>query len=86
MTDPETSDPQIKDFESALAELETLVTQLEDGSLTLEKSLELFERGVTLSRYCHGKLEEAERRLEVLNERGETQPAPPELATPDGRT
>ena len=41
----EREDPQIKDFESALAELESLVKTLEDGSLTLEKSLELFERG-----------------------------------------
>ena len=46
------------------------------------------ERGVRLSRYCHGRLEEAERRIEVLGERGELQPAPPALdaaATEDGR-
>lgn len=64
-------DPTIKDFESALAELESIVKMLEDGSLTLEKSLELFERGVQLSRYCHSRLEDAERRIEILNERGE---------------
>lgn len=75
------SAPQIKDFESALAELDGLVAQLEDGSLTLEKSLELFERGVELSRYCHGKLEAAERRLEVLTARGEPTPASDTLAT-----
>ena len=40
----------IRDFESALTELEHLVKQLENGDLTLEKSLELFERGVELSR------------------------------------
>lgn len=77
------TDAPIKDFESALAELETLVGQLEDGSLTLEQSLELFERGVSLSRYCHGKLEDAERRLEVLTDRGEPKPAPDSLANPD---
>ena len=76
-------DPTIKDFESALTELEVIVKNLEDGNLTLEKSLELFERGVELSRYCHGRLEAAERRLEVLTERGEVEPAPVSLTEPD---
>ncbi len=80
MTTPE--QPSIKDFESALSELETLVNQLEDGSLSLEQSLQLFERGVLLSRYCHTRLEEAEKRLEVLNERGEPRPAPDSLQEP----
>lgn len=69
-------DPTIKDFESAIAELETIVKTLEDGDLALEKSLELYERGVQLSRFCHSTLEEAERRVEILNERGEVKPAP----------
>ena len=69
----------IKDFESAIAELETIVKRLEDGDLPLEQSLELFERGVQLSRFCHSKLEEAERRVELLTERGEVTPAPPSL-------
>jgi exodeoxyribonuclease VII small subunit len=73
------SDPTIKDFESAIAELESLVKTLEDGDLALEKSLELFERGVQLSRFCHSKLEEAERRVEILNDRGEIKPAPAAL-------
>jgi exodeoxyribonuclease VII small subunit len=68
-------DPTIKDFESASAELEAIVKRMEDGDLTLEKALELYERGVQLSRFCHSKLEEAERRLEILNERGELRPA-----------
>ena len=72
-------DTTIKDFESALTELETIVKSLEDGNLTLEKSLELFERGVELSRYCHKRLEAAERRLEVLTERGRVEPAPEAL-------
>jgi len=72
-------DPSIKDFESAIAELETIVKTLEDGDLALEKSLALFERGVQLSRFCHARLEEAERRVEILNERGETRPAPDSL-------
>jgi exodeoxyribonuclease VII small subunit len=69
-------DTTIKDFESAIAELETIVKTLEEGDLPLEKSLALFERGVQLSRFCHSKLEEAERRVEILNERGEVKPAP----------
>jgi exodeoxyribonuclease VII small subunit len=73
-------DPTIKDFESAIAELETIVKTLEEGDLALEKSLALFERGVQLSRFCHAKIEEAERRVEILNERGEIKPAPPALA------
>jgi exodeoxyribonuclease VII small subunit len=73
-------DATIKDFESAIAELETIVKTLEEGDLALEKSLALFERGVQLSRFCHSKLEEAERRVEILNEGGEIKPAPASLA------
>ncbi|MGQ0736081.1 MAG: exodeoxyribonuclease VII small subunit [Acidobacteriota bacterium] len=75
-------DATIKDFETAIAELETIVKKLEDGELALDKSLELYERGVQLSRFCHARLEEAERRIEVLNERGELKPAPPSLGLP----
>ena len=65
----------IKDFEAAIAELETIVRKLEEGDLPLEKSLELYERGVQLSRFCHTRLEEAEKRIEILNERGDLRPA-----------
>ena len=65
----------IKDFESAITELEKIVKQLEDGDLALEKSLALFERGVELSRYCHDQLGAAQRRLELLTERGELKDA-----------
>ena len=78
MTDA--AEPSIKDFESALSELEALVNTLEDGNLTLEKSLELFERGVELSRYCHTRLEAAEKRIEVLTDQGEPRPAPATLS------
>ena len=60
----------IKDFESAIAELEKIVKQLEEGDLALDKSLALFERGVELSRYCHDQLGAAQRRIEVLTEQG----------------
>jgi len=69
-------DDTIKDFEAAIAELETLVKKLEEGDLPLEASLALYERGVHLSRFCHSRLEDAERRIEILNERGELKPAP----------
>lgn len=60
----------IKDFESAIAELEQIVTRLEAGDLSLDASLALFERGVALSRYCHEQIGAAERRIEQLTERG----------------
>ena len=68
-------DSTINDFEAAIAELETIVKKLEEGDLPLEKSLELYERGVQLSRFCHTRLEEAEKRIEILNERGDLRPA-----------
>ena len=77
------SDTSIKDFEAALAELDLLVKKLEDGDLSLEQSLALYERGVQLSRFCHMKLEEAERRVEILTERGELKPAPASLTGDD---
>ena len=53
-------------FESSLEELERIVRELEQGELTLEKSLELFEQGVRLSRECQERLNQAERRIEML--------------------
>ena len=74
-------DTSIKDFEAAIAELESIVKKLEDGELALEQSLALYERGVQLSRFCHARLEDAERRIEILNERGELKAAPPSLTS-----
>ena len=53
-------------FEAQLASLERIVRELERGDLPLEQSLELFEQGVKLSRECQERLNEAERRIEVL--------------------
>jgi exodeoxyribonuclease VII small subunit len=78
------SDTSIKDFEAAIAELEAIVKRLEEGDMSLEQSLSLYERGVQLSRFCHTRLEEAERRIEILNERGELKPAPATLGTSGG--
>lgn len=57
-----------KDFESRLAELEGLVRRLEDGSLPLEESLVLFERGLTLARELQRSLAEASLRVTRLLE------------------
>ena len=54
------------DFEKALNRLSAIVSSLEKGDLPLEESLQLFEEGVKLSRYCSDRLEEAERRIDVL--------------------
>ncbi len=53
-------------FETSLKELERIVRRLEDGDLALEDSLKLFEDGVKLSRECQARLDQAERRIEVL--------------------
>lgn len=53
-------------FETSLKELEKIVRRLEDGDLPLEDSLKLFEDGVKLSRECQERLNQAERRIEVL--------------------
>jgi exodeoxyribonuclease VII small subunit len=79
------TDTSIKDFEAAIAELESIVKKLEEGDLALEQSLALYERGVQLSRFCHQRLEDAERRIEILSERGELKPAPATLSTGDPR-
>lgn len=59
-------EPKVKDFESALQSLEDIVARLEAGDLPLDRALELFEEGVKLSRYCSSKLDEAERKVEIL--------------------
>jgi len=58
-------------FEASLDRLEEIVELLEAGELPLEKSLTLFEEGVELSRRCNSRLDEAERRLEVLVRRAD---------------
>jgi len=58
-------------FEEALQELESIVTRLEDGDLSLEESLRLFERGQVLADQCNEQLEVATLRVEQLTEHGE---------------
>ena len=54
------------DFESALAELEGLVSKLESGDLSLDQSLACFKRGVELTRHCQSVLDEAQKAVELL--------------------
>ncbi len=64
-------------FEACLEELEKVVKELEGGELPLERSLELFEKGVQLSNSCRKQLEEAETRVETLiRKNGRVQPEP----------
>jgi len=55
-------------FEEAFERLEEIVKNLEKGDLTLEESLQVFEEGIRLYRFCSGKLDEAERKVEILLE------------------
>ena len=58
-------------FESGMDELETLVRDLESGSLPLEASFQAFERGMALKKRLEALLEEGDRRIRVLTESGE---------------
>lgn len=54
------------DFEASLAELEAIVDKLEQGDLSLDDSLQQFERGVQLTRVCQTALRQAEQKVEIL--------------------
>ena len=60
------ADAPIPDFEASLAELEGIVEKLEQGELSLEESLQQFERGVQLTRQCQTALTQAEQKVEIL--------------------
>jgi exodeoxyribonuclease VII small subunit len=61
-------------FESAYAELETVITKLESGDVPLEESVELFERGRQLSDHCQALLDKAELRVNQLSNDGRLEP------------
>lgn len=86
-TTPETAEGQ-PNFETALERLETIVDELEGGTLSLEDSIARYEEGVKLSRRLTLTLDEAEKRIERLveNEAGApvTEPADLDLKTPEG--
>ena len=53
-------------FEDALSKLEKIVSKLEEEEISLEESLKFFEEGIRLSRFCNQKLDEVEKRVEIL--------------------
>jgi exodeoxyribonuclease VII small subunit len=66
MTSPKAGEAAPKDFEDALSRLESIVKELEKGELSLESSLASYEQGIRLAKFCNEKLEEAEKRIEML--------------------
>ncbi len=66
-----------KSFEEALAELESVVKQMEGGELGLEEMTDKFEKGSALVKLCNQKLNEVERKIEILVKKGETLVAEP---------
>lgn len=54
-------------FEKSLTQLQTIVTQLEKGELSLEESLQQFEKGISLARECQDLLNKAEQKIEILS-------------------
>jgi exodeoxyribonuclease VII small subunit len=74
---PEEPSQSVETFEASLDELEKVVKELEAGDLPLERSLELFEKGMALSETCRKQLENAETRVEMLiRKEGKLQPEP----------
>ena len=75
-----------KKFEDELKELEAIVSQIDSGELSLEESISAFERGVTLVKALNGKLDEVERKVELLTRSagGELRAAPFEESPDDG--
>ena len=75
MPDEKTGTPL--SFEAGLQQLESIVKEMENGDLPLERSLELFESGMKLSESCRKQIEAAETRVEILLRRaGEMQAMP----------
>ncbi|HOP23512.1 MAG TPA: exodeoxyribonuclease VII small subunit [Gammaproteobacteria bacterium] len=60
--------PKNTSFEKSVQELDSIVEKMESGELNLEQSLELFERGVKLTRECRKILDDAEKKIEILLE------------------
>jgi len=65
-TSPTPQDPPDVRFETALAELEQIVQQMESGSLTLDESISAYQRGSELLKHCQNRLGEAEQKIRLL--------------------
>ncbi|SDL74285.1 exodeoxyribonuclease VII small subunit [Maricaulis salignorans] len=66
MADTPNADIETMSFEQALAQLETIVQQLESGEVELERSIAIYERGAALRAHCDGKLKDAELKVEKI--------------------
>jgi exodeoxyribonuclease VII small subunit len=60
--------PKQLDFESAMTELESLITQMEQDDLSLDAALKNFEKGISLTRVCQSSLNNAEQRIKILTQ------------------
>ena len=69
-----------KTFESALAQLESIVEELESGSLDLNKMMKLFEEGMKLTQLCRGQLKEVENRISTIMYDGDKLIEKPDIA------
>ncbi|MBB4825683.1 exodeoxyribonuclease VII small subunit [Sporosarcina luteola] len=66
-------------FEEAMLKLEEIVQRLETGDVPLEDAISLYKKGMELSQYCHGKLQDAEKQLiSVIDQEGQQKPFNPE--------
>ena len=77
MQPPESNPSAVAEFERSLDELEQLVQRMEKGDLTLDDSLQAYERGIALYRNCQTALEQAELRVRLLSD-----PLEPEKSEP----
>jgi exodeoxyribonuclease VII small subunit len=72
-----------KTFESALARLEKITEELEDGELSLEASLKKFDEGIKLTEFCNARLNEARTKVEILLDKSGRLEAEPFDEEPD---
>jgi exodeoxyribonuclease VII small subunit len=71
------------DFEKALQQLEDIAVKLEDGDLGLDESISQFEKGMKLAKFCRQKLDEAERKIEILQKGADGQVSAKEIDVDD---
>ena len=71
------------EFEKAFQQLESIVKRLESEELPLDEALQLFEQGIGLSRFCNQKLEEVEKKIELILADAKGQPRTEPFDSPD---
>ncbi|MFB4160576.1 exodeoxyribonuclease VII small subunit [Geomicrobium sp. JSM 1781026] len=66
---------EAKSFEEAMKSLEEIIVKLEEGDVPLEKAIDMYQEGMTLSKQCHDQLQKVEKRMDkIVLENGETEP------------